>query len=151
MLTSFARKLRAIPDRTGLMVFSLLALPALAAIWLAASTAALAAPQALAAPGRVVALPPRMNPEPSSEIRDRFHDAVVKGLGKSGGALASTEVRSKIAGQSDLVGCGGSGLALGVATSSEARAMGPGGDTGRICALRAETPPGWAWQGPARW
>src|SRR5258708_289516 len=68
--------------------------------------------QALAA-GHIAALVPQIKPPPAPELRDRFHEAVARGL-LSGGddVVPSTEVRLRLGGSDEMLNCSGVGACV---------------------------------------
>jgi hypothetical protein len=59
------------------------------------------------AAGRVAPLVPKLNPLGASEIRDRFHDAIARGLERPNAeVVAAPEVRLRLGSSEELIGCG---------------------------------------------
>lgn len=67
---------------------------------LAASVPALAA-------GPIAVLPPQLKPAGPAELRDRYHDAIVKGMSKNPDVIPADEVRKTLAASPDLAACTG--------------------------------------------
>jgi hypothetical protein len=85
------------------MISSWLKMPIALALVCAAPTVATAAP-------RVAALLPQMRPSPNNELRDRFHDALGRGLsGPDLEVVPSAEVRMRLGMSEELAGCAGAG------------------------------------------
>lgn len=75
--------------------------------WFALSTSA----PALA--GKVAALQPRFEPPVGAELRDRFHDALSRGLQQGGAEVVpAADVRSRLGGSEELAGCSGGACAV---------------------------------------
>jgi hypothetical protein len=72
----------------------------------AALVAVLSVPVAAQA-GRIAVLAPQLKPPGAAELRDRFHDAAIRGVSKAGDVLSAAEVRDKLAATPDLLNCGG--------------------------------------------
>ncbi|MDB4965954.1 MAG: hypothetical protein JWN44_1643 [Myxococcales bacterium] len=62
------------------------------------------------ASGRIGALVPQIKPQAAPEVRDRFHEAVTRGL-QSGGdeVVAAAEVRLRLGATEEMLNCAGSG------------------------------------------
>jgi hypothetical protein len=75
--------------------------------WFALSTGA------PARAGRVAALQPRFDPPVSAEMRDRFHEAMGRGLQQGGAEVVpGAEVRTRLGGNEELAGCVGGACAV---------------------------------------
>src|SRR3954465_12764745 len=73
---------------------------------------------ALAAP-RAAALVPAMRPAAAVELRDKFHDAVSRGLSSSGrDVLAPAEVRMRLSGNDEQLQCSSAGACAARAAAS---------------------------------
>jgi hypothetical protein len=67
---------------------------------------------ALAA-GRIAALVPQIKPPPAPELRDRFHEAVSRGLATGGDEVVpASEVRLRLGGSDETLNCAGVGACL---------------------------------------
>jgi hypothetical protein len=87
---------------------------------LASSSVVLAVASGGAAPAaaKTVALAPHMTPPPPVEIRDRFHDSVVRGLAKGGAdVMPAAEVRMQLGIDPSLLTCEGGGKCIGRVTT----------------------------------
>jgi hypothetical protein len=59
-----------------------------------------------ASANRVAALVPQFEPPASAELRDRFHNALARGLEQGGGEVVpATEVRARLSASAELQGC----------------------------------------------
>ncbi len=74
---------------------------------------------AAAAPTRVAALVPQLRPAGAPELRDRFHEAVTRGL-QSGGdeVVGAAEVRLRLGASEELLNCAGTGPCVARATQT---------------------------------
>ncbi len=70
---------------------------------------------ATAQAGRVIPLPPRLQPTESDVLRDRFHEAVERGLGGEVELVKASEVRNRLSSAPDLFQCGSSACMVRVA------------------------------------
>jgi hypothetical protein len=74
---------------------------------------------AASAAGRVAALVPQIKPPAAPELRDRFHEAVTRGLQAAGeDAVAASEVRLRLGASEELLGCAGTGPCVARATQA---------------------------------
>src|SRR3954468_18286941 len=87
------RRLRSVASLLGLLV-------------LAGSTAH-------AAGARVASLVPQLRPGAAPELRDRFHEAVTRGMQASGDeVLGAAEVRLRLGATEEMLACNGSGACV---------------------------------------
>lgn len=64
---------------------------------------------AVSAAERVAALVPQVVPPAAPEVRDRFHEAVTRGLSAAGEVVPAGEVRLQLGSSPELFGCAGTG------------------------------------------
>ena len=68
---------------------------------------------AAAAGARVAALVPQVRPAASPELRDRFHEAVTRGIAASGDeVVGAAEVRLRLGATEEMLSCNGSGACV---------------------------------------
>src|SRR3954463_10313850 len=76
-------------------------------------TACLVAPASAAAAGRIGALVPQVRPAAAPEVRDRFHEAVTRGLQTGGDeVIAAAEVRLRLGATEEMLACTGTGACV---------------------------------------
>src|SRR5881227_2696345 len=67
----------------------------------------------VSAAGRIGALVPQIRPQAAPEVRDRFHEAVTRGLQGGGDeVVVAAEVRLRLGATEEMLNCGGTGACV---------------------------------------